>query len=124
MSKPSLTPRTLELFLAYAKDSGNWSGTPLVGGNVGGSKEDRGNITQMKRAGLVTTFVDEGNTWLQFTSAGVIFAAQNGVLIDELCCMPDLQADLLKAAGLEVPTDFDAREAMAITLIRGYLPKA
>src|SRR4030095_17118644 len=55
---PALTPRTLALFLEYARDAGNWSGTPLVGGNVGGSKEDRGNITQMKRAGVGPTFVD------------------------------------------------------------------
>lgn len=77
----NITGRTLELFLAYAKDAGNWSGMPLVGGNVGGSKEDRGNITQMKKAGLVTTHVDEGCTWMSFTDAGRAFAAERGVNI-------------------------------------------
>jgi hypothetical protein len=77
----SITGRTLELFLAYAKDAGNWSGSPLVGGNVGGSKEDRGNLTQMKKAGLVTTQVDEGNTWLYFTEAGRALAAEHGITL-------------------------------------------
>lgn len=121
---PDLTPRTLELFLAYARDAGNWSGTPLVGGNVGGSKEDRGNITQMKRAGLVQTFVSDGHTWLEFTAAGVIFAARNGVHIDELNCKPDLQAAVIQTAGLEAPEDWKARDALADTVIRSHMPGA
>lgn len=51
----------------------------MVGGNVGGSKEERGNLTQLKRAGLITTFVDEGNTWIDFTDAGKAYAKENGV---------------------------------------------
>ena len=74
-----LTETSLQLFLAYAKDAGNWSGTPLVGGNVGGSKEERGNLTQLKRAGLVETFKDDGQTWLSFTEAGRVLAAQHGI---------------------------------------------
>jgi hypothetical protein len=30
----NLTEQSKALFLAYAKDAGNWGGTPLVGGNV------------------------------------------------------------------------------------------
>lgn len=74
-----ITEQTLALFLAFANDAGNWSGTPLVGGNVGGTKEDRGNITQMKRAKLITTDTDEGCTWIYFTEAGKVFAAGHGV---------------------------------------------
>lgn len=79
--KMTLTQRTQDLFLAYARDAANWSGTPLVGGNVGGSKEDRGNLTQMKRAGLVTTFEEEGCTWIKFTPAGVALAKSADVEI-------------------------------------------
>jgi hypothetical protein len=78
----NISARSLEVFLAYAKDAGNWSGTPLVGGNVGGSKEDRGNLTQLKRAGLITTQVDGDDrslTWVIFTAAGKALAAQHGV---------------------------------------------
>ena len=54
-----ITERSKQLFIKYANDAGNWNGTPLVGGNVGGSKEDRGNLTQLKKAGLVETFTEE-----------------------------------------------------------------
>jgi hypothetical protein len=74
-----LTDKSLALFLAYARDACNWSGTPLVGGNVGGSKQDRGNLTQLKHAKLIVTWIDEGCTWLQFTEAGKALAAQHGV---------------------------------------------
>lgn len=80
----NITEASKALFLAYAKDAGNWSGTPLVGGNVSGSKEDRGNLTQLKKAGLLTTFDYDGFTWVQFTDAGVAFAAENGVEVEGL----------------------------------------
>jgi hypothetical protein len=76
-----LTERSKQLFLEYAGDAPNWSGNPLVGGNVGGSKEDRGNLTQLKKAGLITTFVDEGQTWIIFTQAGKEFAKLHDIEI-------------------------------------------
>ena len=84
MTTTTMTPTTLALFLAYAADAGNWSGQPLVGGNVGGTKEERGNLTQMKKAGLITTFdtKEPGSpkcTWIDFTEAGKAFAAEHGV---------------------------------------------
>lgn len=77
-----LTDISLALFLAYARDAGNWSGQPLVGGNVGGSKEDRGNLTQLKRAGYITTCTDEGCTWLSFTDLGKALAREHGIELD------------------------------------------
>jgi len=83
MSKTiNITERSKQLFIDYANDAGNWGGSPLVGGNVGGSKEDRGNLTQLKQAGLVETEVDEGNTWLYFTDDGKTFAKQLGIILD------------------------------------------
>lgn len=79
----NLTDRSRELFLAYAKDAGNWSGTPMIGGNVVGSKEDRGNITQLKRAGLIRTFRSEGNDFIEFTEAGKSYAREFGIEIRE-----------------------------------------
>jgi len=78
----NITEASLTIFLAYAKDADNWNGTPLVGGNVGGSKEDRGNLTQLKRAGLIETFQDDG-LWIKFTAAGKVLAAENGINIAE-----------------------------------------
>jgi hypothetical protein len=74
-----ITDTSLAVFLAYARDARNWSGTPMVGGNVGGSPEERGNITQCKRAGLWITWKDEGCTWIQFTEAGKALALKHGI---------------------------------------------
>jgi hypothetical protein len=76
-----ITETSKALFLDYAKDAGNWSGTPLVGGNVDSDNKLRGNLTQLKRAGLVTTMFDDGCTWLFFTDAGVEYAASLGVTV-------------------------------------------
>lgn len=78
-----ITQQSLALFLDYAHDAGNWSGTPLVGGNVGGTAEDRGNLTQLKRAGLITTAREDGSTWLFFTDEGKALAAEHGINIQE-----------------------------------------
>jgi len=77
----NLTERTKEVFKMYAEDAGNWNGNPPIGGNVGGSKEDRGNITQLKQAGLITTDTDEGISWIRFTKAGREYAATMGITI-------------------------------------------
>ena len=77
-----ITDESMRVFLAYAADACNWSGTPMIGGNVGGSKEERGNLTQLKRAKLITTFRDGGNDWLNFTDAGIALAAQHNITID------------------------------------------
>lgn len=78
-----ITETSLAVFLAYAEDANNWNGMPLVGGNVGGSKEERGNLTQLKQAGLITTDIDEGCTWVIFTDAGKALAAEHGFTIQD-----------------------------------------
>ena len=67
------------LFMALVKDAGNWNGQPLL--DI--SKEERGNVTQLKRAGLITTEKDEGNVWVQFTEAGKAFAVKLGATLSE-----------------------------------------
>ena len=82
MQTIQITEQSMALFLAYANDADNWGGIPCVGCNVGGSKEDRGNLTQLKKAGLIETWTDEGNTWIKFTKEGKQLAAQNGIEIE------------------------------------------
>jgi hypothetical protein len=77
-----ITEKSLAVFLAYAKDAGNWSGTPLIGGNVGGTKEERGNLTQLKKAALIKTMRSDGCDWICFTDAGKALALEHGILID------------------------------------------
>jgi len=74
-----LTETSKQLFIEYAQDAGNWNGTPLVGGNVSGSKQDRGNLTQLKKAGLIGTVKDGTGTWLYFTSLGIRCADALGI---------------------------------------------
>ena len=77
-----ITEKSLQLFLAYANDAGNWSGTPLVGGNIAQTPEDNGNLTQLKKAELLKTEDDgEGNIWIYFTEAGKTLALEHGVEI-------------------------------------------
>jgi hypothetical protein len=75
MNEIKLTEASKALFLALWNDRGNWGDTPLWGGNVGGSAADRGNLTDLKSKGLVTTFKSDRLDWVAFTDAGKAFAA-------------------------------------------------
>lgn len=77
-----ITETSLQLFLAYARDAGNWAGTPCIGGNVGGSKAERGNLTQLKRVGLITTFRSDGCDFVSFTEEGKKFAALHCINVE------------------------------------------
>ena len=66
----NLTTASLNLFTALINDAGNWGGNPLLDL----SKEERGNLTQLKRAKLLVTFRSEGCDWVAFTTAGIEFA--------------------------------------------------
>ena len=71
----TLTDASRELFIALAEDSGNWSGTPLVEVDEAG----KGNLTDLKRKGLLITGEDEGCTFAYFTQAGSDLAAELGI---------------------------------------------
>ncbi len=63
----NLTPATRDLLEKLVKDAGNWGGTPMLGGNFTFTAEMRGNLTHLKRAGLLTTFRSDGCDWVNFT---------------------------------------------------------
>lgn len=73
----NITETSLKLFLSIAVEANDWNGQPLFDG----SKEDRGNLTQLKKADLLTTFTDEGCLWVDFTDAGRALAAEHGITI-------------------------------------------
>jgi len=75
----SITEKSKKLFIDYVKDAGNWSGCPVVGGNVGGSKEDRGNLTHLKKLGLVVGVDDEETPYIVFTKKGFDYACKLGL---------------------------------------------
>ena len=74
-----ITPASEALFRDLWEDAPNWSGQPLLGGNVEITKEERGNLTQLKRAGLLSTFLDEGNVWVSFTPEAETYAVSIGL---------------------------------------------
>ena len=81
-AKHKITATSLDVFIAYAMDAPNWSGSPLIGGNVGGGKEERGNLTQLKQAGLISTVRDDDRkdlAWLYFSPLGLELAAALGI---------------------------------------------
>lgn len=71
----TLTAASLALFLDLADDAGNWSGSPLV--DI--SNSERGNLTHLKREGLITTMESDGFVHASFTPTGAKLAAEHGI---------------------------------------------
>jgi len=81
-----LTAGSKALFQAYAEDADNWSGNPLVGGNVEHTLENNGHLTHLKKLNLLTTFESDDLMWIVFTCAGIEYAkAAFGIYIEEGC---------------------------------------
>jgi len=78
MSKVTLTTDSKAFFIDLVSDAPNWSGMPLFGGNISDSNENKGYLTALKKAGLVTSFVEEGCCWVSFTDAGKELASELG----------------------------------------------
>lgn len=77
-----LTDATRRLFVSLADDAANWMGEPLLGGNFPTDRHTNGNVTDLKSKGLITTFDDDGDIFVQFTDAGRKFAAEIGHPVD------------------------------------------
>lgn len=78
-SDTELTPASHDLFMEFANDAGNWSGTPPTDGNVQMTNSQRGNLTHLKKLGLIITDEYDGSAWVSFTEKGIAYAGQNGV---------------------------------------------
>jgi len=78
----TITQQSKTLFISYVESAPDWGGMPLVGGNVIISEQvDKGNLTHLKKLGLVETQVFEDDprcTWLIFTRAGKMYAETLG----------------------------------------------
>ena|ERR1700756_4048216 len=71
----NLTAASTVLFTSLVDDAGNWSGTPEI--NV--TPAQKGNLTDLKRAGLLTTQMDRGIAFAYFTRKGVELARSLGL---------------------------------------------
>ena len=76
-----LTQLSINLFISYANDACNWGGTPMIGGNVEQGLSENGSLSDLKKKGLIKTFESDGNQFIQFTKAGIEFAASLGIEI-------------------------------------------
>jgi len=69
MTHPTLSPSSEALFIRLVQDAGNWSGEPMLGGNFDIDEAAKGNITDLKRKKLITTYTDRGDVFVQFTAS-------------------------------------------------------
>jgi len=81
MTTISLSPEALAYFIELAEDAPDWSGSPLIGGNVEQTKQRDGYLTDLKKKDLLTTQEDEGDVWVYFTPAGRGLAAEHGIAL-------------------------------------------
>ena len=65
MKNTKLTADSLSLLLTLIRDSGNWSNSPLVDL----SAAEKGNLTHLKKAGLVRTSRSDGCDFITFLFA-------------------------------------------------------
>jgi hypothetical protein len=76
-AQATITEASAKLFEAIIKDAGNWGGTPPCYNHI--NKQTRGNLTQLKRAGLVSTFDSDGDEWIYIEDAGKAEALRRGL---------------------------------------------
>ncbi len=78
-----LTDNVLNFFDILANDAPDWSGNPLFGGNHFAGPKEKGYLTNLKQAGLVTTDTEPNEncssatiTWVYFTDEGADLAKE------------------------------------------------
>jgi uncharacterized Fe-S cluster-containing MiaB family protein len=71
----NLTAESLKLFIELASDAGDWSGQPII--DI--SKEQRGNLSDLKKKNLLVTFRSDGCDWADFTPEGKSLAQTLGI---------------------------------------------
>lgn len=79
MTEYKITEASKALFIEIAKDAGNWGSMVPTDGNIDMTGAQRGNLTQLKKAGLVFTERYDGSAWVMFTEAGTAYAAELGI---------------------------------------------
>jgi len=76
MEIEALSPECRDFLFELLRDSVNWSGTPMV--DLVDRKE-KGFLTNLKKAGFLTTFRDEGIQWVEWTEKTKEYASENEI---------------------------------------------
>jgi len=82
MTTANITEASKAVFVRFADDAVNWSGYPMIGGNVVLSESEKGNFTHLKKLGLLNTFEDERWQYVKFTQEGLRYAESLGYNVD------------------------------------------
>jgi hypothetical protein len=72
----AITEQSKELFVAFCIEAPNWSGNPWTWTVT--DKAGQGNLTQLKKAGLIETGEDDKDSFVIFTDKGIAYAAELG----------------------------------------------
>jgi len=75
MQTNDLTIDSKNLFISLVNDAPNWSDTPMFKGD----QHQAGNLTDLKRKGLIKTFADCGCIFVVFTELGIKYANELGL---------------------------------------------
>lgn len=73
-----LTAESRSLFESVVKDLPNWNGTTPCFNHI--DSQSRGNLTDLKKKGLVKTYRYDGEEWIDLTEAGTGFARAEGLI--------------------------------------------
>ena len=76
-----ITEASQKVFWLYADDAASWcGGCPWASeGNISPTKEQRGNIGDLVKKGLIKINESDGQKYITFTQAGVEFAKTLGI---------------------------------------------
>lgn len=77
-----ITARSLQLFLNYAADADNWSGSPIVDRDVATWSEVSSDLTQLEGAGMIEICRFNREDYVLFTDKGKALAAEHGIELD------------------------------------------
>ena len=70
MTTATMTIETEKLFVELGEDAGNWGGQPMLDYNVSIGRHRRGNLTDLKKLGLLRTEPTEMGPCVVFTDKG------------------------------------------------------
>lgn len=101
MNIVALAPESYTLLLKLAHDTGNWSGTPLV--DV--TRAERGNLSDLKQKGLLTTFRSDNAMFVDFAflSVNVTDGTRRAVLTHHQTWMEVTEGENMKTTPVKPP---------------------
>ena len=82
MSVNEFSPGAIDLFKLIVEDAADWSGNP--GPNLEFTKEEKGYLTKLKKAGVLSTVVDDAEpiVWVTFHQPAADLAKELNIRFD------------------------------------------